>query len=287
MLFDRYIAVDWSAANTPRLGKDSIWIGETGRESVNVATRAAAMEVITGRLRDARAHGERVMIGFDFVFGYPRGAAQAITGAPRWDALWAHIAARVEDRDDNASNRFEVAAEINHALGAHHYWGHPHQRRYEHLAPKKPGHGYASIPERRIAESFCRGPQPVWKLIGVGSVGSQSLLGIARLQRLRERFGEIAIWPFETNFEQALAPITVVEIYPSLFPVTGTVQPKDREQVETCVARFADLDRSGLLGAFLSAPAAAASERDTLLAEEGWIAGVGHEHLLASVGRVA
>jgi precorrin-8X/cobalt-precorrin-8 methylmutase len=285
MLFDRYIAVDWSAANTPRLGKDSIWIAETGRESINITTRAAAMEHIAGRLRDARAANQRVMIGFDFVFGYPRGAAEAISGLPRWGALWHHIAGRIEDQDDNTSNRFAVAAEINRALGAHHYWGHPHQHRYDHLAPKKPAHGYAAIPERRIAEAYCRGPQPVWKLTGVGSVGSQSLLGIARLQRLREQFPKAAIWPFETGFDEDLAPITIVEIYPSLFPLTGKIQPRDREQVETCVARFSELDRAGLLGQFLSAPTGIG--HDILIAEEGWIAGVGHEHLLANLERAA
>jgi precorrin-8X/cobalt-precorrin-8 methylmutase len=287
MLFDRYIAVDWSAANTPRLGKDSIWIAETGREAVNIATRAAAMDVITDRLRDARAVGQRVLIGFDFVFGYPRGAAAAIAGAPRWDALWSHIGDRIEDRDDNTSNRFEVAAEINRVLGDHHYWGHPHQHHYEHLGPKKPGHGYATIPERRIAEAYCKGPQPVWKLTGVGSVGSQSLLGIARLQQLRAQFADAAIWPFETDFDRALAPITVVEMYPSLFQITGTILPKDREQVETCVVRFAGLDREGRLGLLLSAPPAVAAQREVLITEEGWIAGVGHEHLLAQSEQAA
>ena len=46
-LFDRYIAVDWSAANSPKRGKDSIWICEFGPEgqvpSVNPPTRQAAM----------------------------------------------------------------------------------------------------------------------------------------------------------------------------------------------------------------------------------------------------
>ena len=287
MLFDRYIAVDWSAANRPRLGKDSIWIAETGRETVNIATRSAAMALIADRLCDARAAADRVMVGFDFVFGYPRGAARAIASVAQWDSLWDYIAGRVVDRDDNSSNRFEVAAEINRALGVHLYWGHPHRHRYDHLSPKKPEHGYAVIPERRIAEAHCKGPQPVWKLTGVGSVGSQSLLGITRLQHLREQFDEIGIWPFETDFERNLAPITVFEMYPSLFPITGRVEPKDREQVETCVARFADLDAGGVLGQFLSAPAAVASERGILLAEEGWIAGVGHEHLLAEVDRAA
>ena len=44
-LFDTYIIVDWSAARTPKTGRDSIWIcrlGLDGETVVNPPTRAAA-----------------------------------------------------------------------------------------------------------------------------------------------------------------------------------------------------------------------------------------------------
>ena len=280
-LFDRYIAVDWSGANTPRTGKDSIWIGESGRPSINPPTRAAAMAVVAERLRE----GGRIFLGFDFVFGYPRGAAQALAGKPGWRSVWNAIANAIVDSDDNSSNRFAVAETFNRILGEPHFWGHPHQHRYDHLRPKKPLHGYPAIPERRAAEALATGAQPVWKLTGVGSVGSQSLLGIARLAQLKRAFPEIGIWPFETDFERALKAVTIVEIYPSLFPRPGELIPPDREQVETCVRRFAELDAVGRLGSVLGAPADV--EREPLLAEEGWIAGVGHEHLLHTLEKAA
>jgi precorrin-8X/cobalt-precorrin-8 methylmutase len=66
-----------------------------------------------------------------------------------------------------------------------------------------------------------------------------------------------------------------------MFPLTGTIQPRDREQVEVSAARFANLDAAGLLGEFLSAPSTLlAGQRRDLVEEEGWIAGAGHEHLL-------
>lgn len=286
MLFDRYIAVDWSAANTPRRGRDSIWIGDSAADALNPPTRHEAMAILTDRLLAARAAGQRVLVGFDFVFGYPEGAAEAIAGAGGWSALWAYLAHAVVDEPDNSSNRFHVAAAINRRLAAPHYWGHPHQHRYEHLWPRRPA-AYAGIPERRRAEAFARTAQPVWKLTGVGAVGSQSLLGIARLAGLRRHpvLGpQLAIWPFDTGFAEDLTrPITVVEIYPSLFPlVDPAVTPKDRAQVETCVSRFAALDADGQLRAFLGAPPnLSPAERDVLLREEGWIAGVGHESLAA------
>jgi len=309
-LFDRYIAVDWSAANTPRRGKDSIWIADSAAESVNPPTRHEAMAILVDRLLAARTAGERVMLGFDFVFGYPQGAVAAIVSAVAapptsplvgevaqlgafapsaagrgvWSDLWAILHRLVTDNPDNSSNRFHVAAAINARLPALHFWGHPHQHRYDNLNPRRPT-AYATLPERRRAEILARTAQPVWKLTGAGAVGSQSMLGIARLEALRNHATlgpDIAIWPFETAFADALdRPICVVEIYPSLFPLDDpSITPKDRAQVETCVRRFAALDASGELGDFLGAPAhLSADEREIILREEGWIAGIGHAAL--------
>jgi precorrin-8X/cobalt-precorrin-8 methylmutase len=279
-LFDRYIAVDWSAANTPRTGKDSIWIADSEVASANPATRHEAMATLTDRLISARAAGQRVMLGFDFVFGYPQGAAEAIAGRADWQALWSHLAAAVTDNPDNSSNRFHVAAGINARLQAPHYWGHPHQHRYDNLGPRRPL-GYATIPERRRAEMAARSAQPVWKLTGAGAVGSQSLLGIARLETLRRHpalVADIAVWPFDTAFAGDFSrPIAIVEIYPSLFVLDDpSVTPKDRAQVETCVRRFAAMDAAGELADFLDAPVGMdTATLATLLREEGWIAGVG------------
>ena len=53
-LFDRYIAVDWSAANGAHRGKDSIWIAERepegDRPSLNPPTRADAMTLLVERV---------------------------------------------------------------------------------------------------------------------------------------------------------------------------------------------------------------------------------------------
>lgn len=332
-LFDRYIAVDWSAHNGPKLGPDSIWIGEWGPagplSSRNLPTRAAAMADLEQTLLDARARGERILLGFDFVFGFPAGSAEALVGAatptphpspqgggrsrteapndigtvsqdslplmgrgdPRsgwvgvaepptrqpWQSLWSLLSTLVKDTDHNLSNRFEVAETLNR-LGAR-FWGHPHGRSYTHLTPKKPLDPH-HLPERRTVEAHLSGPQPVWKLTGVGAVGSQTLLGIPRLEALRRHplLGpDIAVWPFETDFERRLErPIIVAEIYPSLFTPAPGIEPRDRAQVETCVARYAGFDAAGQLGAFLAAPAGLDPARRALaLAEEGWIAGVG------------
>lgn len=207
-----------------------------------------------------------------------------------WQALWSTLHTLIQDSDTNASNRFDVAEAINRATVPR-FWGHPHGRSYAHLHPTRATADYTTIAERRVVESRISGPQPVWKLYGNGSVGSQTLLGIPRLEALRRHATlgtDIAVWPFETDFERNLsASIVLVEIYPSFFEPSPDVLPVDRAQVETCVRRYTALDAVGLLEAFLSAPADLASaDRATSIAEEGWIAGVGHEHLKAKSVRI-
>jgi hypothetical protein len=360
-IFDRYIAVDWSANSGPKTGRDSIWIGEATASGLlpsrNPSTRALAMADIEATLLTARSRGERVLVGFDFVFGFPAGAAEAIAaaelsvvlpsplrggiegggpsvataqpppptpplkgggsdraydsispltpadtsplvgeagrGVPQapWSRLWSTLHTLITDTDQNLSNRFDVAAAINRATTPR-FWGHPHGRTIEGLSPTRTGTDYSAIAERRRVESGIRGPQPVWKLTGVGAVGSQTLLGIPRLEALRRHplLGrDIAVWPFDTDFERNLAaPITLVEIYPSLFPPAVAVEPRDRAQVETCVLHYAELDAMGLLATFLSAPAdLSPADRAIAVAEEGWIAGVGHEALRLPLSEAA
>ena len=75
-VFDSYLMVDWSAANTPKRGADSIWLGLTARRrngyvlSVleNPSTRAAATERIIQLASNALNRGRRMLIGFDFPF---------------------------------------------------------------------------------------------------------------------------------------------------------------------------------------------------------------------------
>lgn len=289
-LFDTYLAVDWSAANTPKRGKDSIWIGEArrGKERlqikppVNPSTRHGAMERLSGVLKKELSAGRRVFAGFDFPFGYPAGAATKIAGAPGWESLWQTLRREIEDDDQNRSNRYALADRWNRdKFDAPHYWGHPHKHHYEHIAAKKPTSLTFQALEMRIVE--CRRPpaKSVWQLAYTGAVGSQAMLGMARLQHLRERFrGDCAIWPFETNWADRLdAPLVIAEIYPSMMtPVFKDGDVKDAAQVRTVAATYAALDKRGEFGALLSRPPGlSAAENDHVLAEEGWIVGAGHE----------
>lgn len=290
-LFDRYLIVDWSAANQPKKGRDSIWLCLCGdsveTQIVNIPTRASAMERVASEITAAMKQGERLLAGFDFGFGFPKGVARHISKtddwADGWADVWQMLHSGIEDSEKNRSNRFDYAAQLNETVFSDldgPFWGHPHQHagRYSGLGPKRPK--YESLPEKRLVEEVLPSAQPVWKLAYTGSVGSQTLLGIARLQALRKAFPEqISIWPFETGFADDLSnQVIVAEVYPSIVPVMAREdEVKDAAQVRTVAQWFQKLDQSDSLKQLLDVPQSlSASQRETVLREEGWIVGAGH-----------
>ena len=120
----------------------------------------------------------------------------------------------------------------------------------------------------------------MWQLAGAGAVGSQAIMGLPVLNRLRRRFApEVAVWPFETGFQdfspEALENTDCVfaEIYPSTVPVA----PKpgeilDEIQVKTLSARLESLDSAGELAEAFGPPDSISDrEIHRITTEEGWI----------------
>ena len=296
-LFSAYVIVDWSAAAKPTTGADSIWIGVLKRdirfrmafESFNPSTRAEAMVKLTAILDDLKKRGERVLLGFDFPLGFPRGFAQALNlpGDAPWSAAWAQLDKMVKDKADNTNNRFGVGSEINRRMtgGPFPFWGCPPKDTLTTLQPKRSRpHGEGDLPEFRHADLAAKGAASIWKLYYNGSVGGQAILGIAFVRKLKLARGDgFKAWPFETGFkaltEKDLEGVEVVvaEVYPSLLKPTG--QPgevKDLTQVRTTAEHFARLDEAGKLGAVFAPPKTLAAEVVTEAeVEEGWILGAG------------
>ena len=284
-LFDTILAVDWSAANAPKRGRDAIWIasGDHGAGGVasapeNPPTRSAAMARIAEMLATALKDGRRVLVGLDFAFGYPAGAALRIAGRADWRALWSFLHDHVEDGPDNRSNRFALAAAINRdRFGAPVYWGRPRQQAYDDLPARKPVGGLHADLAWRAVERAQPPAKSVWQLAYAGAVGSQALLGVARLEGLRRALGDaVRIWPFESGFAGDLsAPIVLAEIYPAMFPIAPRPgEPKDSAQVRAVAEALLAADANGALLDWLSPPAGA--DMDLLrriVCEEGWIVG--------------
>src|SRR5262245_38274871 len=100
-LFSAYVMVDWSAAAKPATGADSIWVGVLKRnvrfqlafEAHNPATRAEAEKLLEAVLHDLKRKSERVLVGMDFPFGFPRGTAAAMKlDGPPWRAVMDYVA---------------------------------------------------------------------------------------------------------------------------------------------------------------------------------------------------
>lgn len=274
MRFDRIAILDWSAANRPRRGRDSIWLGLDSGETLNPRTRAEALAALIALVDQTVARGETLLLGADFAFGYPQGFARALTGEARALAIWDWLARELVDGPDNRSNRIALAAAINAALpGLGPFWFNPTRAAHPALPHRgSTRHGQA-FDDFRLTDRAARGAQSVWKLGGAGAVGSQVLTGLPVLSRLRAAFpGQIAVWPFEAP----TAPVVLAEVFPSILNpevlarmTQGAV--RDEVQVKVLATALARLDS---LAPLLAAPG------NPRVIEEGWILGLGHEMAL-------
>ncbi|AXQ94324.1 molybdopterin-guanine dinucleotide biosynthesis protein B [Cereibacter azotoformans] len=281
--FDTVIAVDWSGASVPSPRKpssDAIWIGVASPLGETVSyhrTRADAEAHLNDLFAFELVAGRRVLAGFDFPFGYPEGFASRLTGAAFAPALWEWLEARIEDGPDNANNRFQLADRINADLpGEGPFWGRPGGLDLAHLPDRKLcDHAALGLAERRRVELAVPKAHPVWKLYTTGSVGSQALLGLPVIARLRRRFHAQA-WPFEP----ASGPLVVAEIYPSLLgpaiaKATRDGEIKDSAQVRLMARALWRMARDGSLSELLEDVPDWPGRR-----EEGWILGAGHAEQL-------
>jgi precorrin-8X/cobalt-precorrin-8 methylmutase len=265
-LVDAYLAVDWSASSIPRTRRDSIWLCQYGSPPENLSTRNEATHRVRELLQQLVADGRRVLVGFDFPYGYPRGFADLVAPGDRapWRRTWDALVRRIVDDERNRNNRFEVAAALNVDGGP--FWGCPSGQARDGLTVRRGiSFPHQGLEEFRTVERAVPGVQSAWKLFGAGSVGSQALLGIPRVASLRDdpALSPVsAVWPFEPTRQ---AQVVHVEIWPGL--VEPTAHPiRDAGQVEALVKDWARLDEVGKLGALFEVPSSSTTE-------EGWIFG--------------
>ena len=301
-LFDAYIFVDWSANNTRKIGKDSIWIAEAIAQGkklrwplqdegcFNAPTRAIAIDLIRNRLADHMSHKRRVLVCFDFAYGYPDcGEFRKLASSSL--QFVKQIATLLKDMDDNRSNRFEVADYLNQIVNDPSregpFWGHPvtwQSLPQSFLKPTKPKNWRTRSEWRefRIVEDRLRRkgfrPFSAWQLFGNGAVGSQTLLGLPRVLELKEMFPVAsAIWPFETGWTTLFSDdvrIVHAEFWPGLIDIDESLHAiRDAAQVLSCVRWAANADALGVLAECFDPLEADDPDRDQALLE-GWILGL-------------
>ncbi|WP_226782007.1 molybdopterin-binding protein [Oceaniglobus trochenteri] len=281
--YDTIAIVDWSAGNdtgaTPR--KDAIWAGVVrggiAAPPVYLRNRDLAHSWLTALAQGEIAAGRRLLLGFDFPFGYPDGFGHRLCGTDDPLALWDWFAEALHDRPQG-NDRFALAGRINAMFsGTGPFWFNGTKTDIPGLPRKdsREGHG---MTERRAADSAATGAFTCWQMGGAGAVGGQAMTGMAALSRLRATLGDrVAVWPFQP----LTAPVALVEVWPSLIARVvrdrqHSDEIRDAAQVRVLAESLWQAQQDGTLEPMLNdvPPAARASE--------GWILGLGHETALAA-----
>ena len=282
--FDTIAIVDWSAGKRApaRPTKDAIWIGvvREGAEQAPVycRSRIEAERWLAGFLDAEAEAGRRVLIGFDFPFGYPRGFARHVTGSDDPLVFWDWLEARITDSEAGENNRFDVASEINRLFdGPGPFWGKPSEQGWPDVPYRKAGIVYGICAERRACDLAAKASSSCFQLFFNPTVGSQALMGLPLLARLRRRAG-VAVWPFEDWSE---AQVVLAEIWPGLIdPAVKVVQGyeiRDAAQVRLLARALAGLGAERLM--------ALLTDLGPEAKEEAWILGAGHEGELIAAAR--
>ena len=313
-LFDFYIMVDWSGGARRRGGRpDAIWVAHApittdAPLTESPRSRTEAIRLIHSLLVKEIESKRRVLLCFDFAYGYPvdfAAALQAATGKSDqdlpWLLVWKYLSEHIKDdegtasgaKPTNRSNRFEVANQINALLStdpkaAGPFWCAAPEAAYRYIPQNRPpepfqtAQGYV-VKGLRLTDKRAKSGPP-FRLFGTASVGSQSLTGIARLHQLRNdpRVAAVsAVWPFETGWATRAKwlpkniSIVHAEIYPSVRdPMPDEI--KDRGQVRAMWQWACDLDRDDLLWREFCRPIeikTGSKEDIAIQLTEGWILG--------------
>jgi precorrin-8X/cobalt-precorrin-8 methylmutase len=241
------------------------------------------------------------LICFDFPYGYPQAFAQQLPNQaaplPNWQKVWNYLQNCVHDdlgtspgrASTNRNNRFIVANNLNHLLSTPQsrgpFWCSDDPAQHNWIPQNQPAQPFVAlggtIRPFRLADRAAQSDFP-FRLFGNGSVGSQMIVGIPCLQRLRMEPSLVAVsavWPFETgwatqgNWLAAHIRIVHAEIYPSvLAALPDTV--RDRGQVRAMWEWAKALDSQGILQQRFACPTnvTPGSQDDlTIRTDEGWI----------------
>jgi len=227
MSVERVVAVDWSGDRSAAGQRRKIWAGvwtagvggpvDGGRVSLESGrTRVEVGEWLIEMARET----PRMVVGFDFCFGFPAWFVKGEMGCVDAPAFWDLVTREHGER--------WLAA----GCGDQRFWGRAGAGRGGKRPAEFSGDGLhrmlratdidckiaAVIPEaERAARVLGIAPKSVFQIGGAGSVGTASLRGMPVLKRLRE--AGFSVWPFD---RAASKRPMVVEMYTRLN--TGAVR---------------------------------------------------------------
>lgn len=150
---------------------------------------------------------------------------------------------------------------------------------FQKTKPRFPYETYS--PEKRLVEQNCllwqgKHMKSIYQLGGHGSVGLQSLYGIAYLGQLLRVCHENAIPIFAWPFDGWLPPFdhhVLLEVYPTLY---NREARSDETDARACIEWFKEEDNCGRL--HLARPSFLSDDTVELVRREGWVHGVAPTH---------
>lgn len=277
-VFDTVLVADWSAGK--RAGakpkKDAIWLGlnrdGVSQEPLYCRSRQEAEHEIVQLIETEKQAGRRLLCAFDFPFGYPQGFAQRVTGTDDPFALWDWFEAHIEDSEDGTNNRFDVAEALNGMFeGLGPFWGKSHKDKWPDVPYVKSGIVFDQVAEKRACDTVSKASSSCFQLFFNPTVGSQQMLGLPMLNRLRRLEG-VLVWPFESVGDTA---VVLAEIWPGIIEEAvktslareGPEAIRDRTQVRLLADALARLPEAELAAHMEAVP--------VIAREEAWILGAG------------
>ena len=247
MPFDRYIAIDWSGARR-RLnrgiqvaefdpGNGAAWLVPSPEGGANgIWCRTEVFNQLQCWIRE-----QRVLIGFDFAFGYPYCKNDSYfpnCGASPTNvrSLWQMVDDFCRKDRDFYGGRFYrdwcpgANAPFRDFYKYPGFEGGNYQRRYR-------------VTDRQAGKAIGVLPNSVFSCYGQRNVGTGSLAGMRFLLGLPQGLNA-TVWPFEAT---DAARSTLVEIYPRFF-LNRAANVRDNRRTDTPVAELVEHYGATLLG---------------------------------------
>jgi hypothetical protein len=256
-LFNHYVGIDYSGAETPTSSLKGLRVYMADRVSVPVEvqpppsprkywTRRGIAKWLVERLSESRP----TIVGIDHAFSFPLQYFEVHHLPPSWPAFLNDFQRHWPTDDDNTYVDF--IRHGNHGNGA----ARSGNTRWRRLTEKRAG-----------AKSVFHFDVP-------GSVAKSTHAGVPWLRYIRQHIGDrVHFWPFD-GWEISAGRSVIAEVYPALWSRSFAREERTSDQHDAySVAewmRHADLD--GSLPDFFD-PSLTPAER-TVAQVEGWILGI-------------
>lgn len=247
-MFERYVGVDYSGADTAETSIDGIRVYSAGRgerpQSVDNPTtrrtRWSRRELAAWLLRLLQGEGP-TLVGIDHAFSFP---TSELDGIPTWDQFLDWFCNRWRTDQETVSDAIEAVQ-----------------------PPASQGY--------RLTDAWSSSAQSIFNQKGVG-VFHSTFAGIPWLRFIRRRAPEVFFWPFDGRIPPRDRSV-VVEVYPSMFNRRYVADPDcppkgHRRDAYSACRWLAEADARDLLEPYLEPPLT--HEEWERAQREGWILGL-------------